>query len=304
MRTTLERVVTPLINEQLHERCESDPMWFLTGPLQGRPKPTHPVNPDPGCAEAARQTRRATVRALRVRRRVDRIEHRDAAVSVGTAIPTAAIGRRGLRAVSDTSWYRRANRCHHRMARQPLRGPSRTHAALPGEGWNRVLLFSGVFVVCFLVALAATTPTVWRVRRLAADARESADENYASIAPDNSKDEIQRADIRLQRSGQGDPRPRHRDDGSRRRDATICDDDRRTRREPLAELDASLVRGPTDSQLPTARPSAANSTTSPRTCANLVAAARLRGNGEPIKRDEVDLAKRPSSRRRSSHADG
>ena len=47
VRATLQRVVTPLINEQMHERCESDPMWFLTGPLQGRPKPTDPVNPDP-----------------------------------------------------------------------------------------------------------------------------------------------------------------------------------------------------------------------------------------------------------------
>jgi len=33
----LERVVRSQINAQVRERCESDPTWFLTGPLEGRP---------------------------------------------------------------------------------------------------------------------------------------------------------------------------------------------------------------------------------------------------------------------------
>ena len=33
----LERVVLSQINAQVRERCESDPTWFLTGPLEGRP---------------------------------------------------------------------------------------------------------------------------------------------------------------------------------------------------------------------------------------------------------------------------
>src|SRR5215471_12125350 len=43
----LERVVRSQINEQVRERCESDPRWFLTGPLEGRPKRGEAVNPDP-----------------------------------------------------------------------------------------------------------------------------------------------------------------------------------------------------------------------------------------------------------------
>ena len=34
---TLERVVKSQINAQVRERCESDPRWFLTGALEGRP---------------------------------------------------------------------------------------------------------------------------------------------------------------------------------------------------------------------------------------------------------------------------
>lgn len=37
LQLSLERVVRSVINDQLKERCESDPKWFLTGPLEGRP---------------------------------------------------------------------------------------------------------------------------------------------------------------------------------------------------------------------------------------------------------------------------
>ena len=44
---TLERVVRAQVNEQVRERCESDPTWFLTGPLEGRPPRGVPdPNPD------------------------------------------------------------------------------------------------------------------------------------------------------------------------------------------------------------------------------------------------------------------
>src|SRR5262245_41428968 len=47
LTTSLERVLRSQINEQVRERCESDPRWFLTGPLDGRPKKGDPVSPDP-----------------------------------------------------------------------------------------------------------------------------------------------------------------------------------------------------------------------------------------------------------------
>ena len=37
LRVTLDRVVRSQINDQVRERCESDPNWFLTGPLRAGP---------------------------------------------------------------------------------------------------------------------------------------------------------------------------------------------------------------------------------------------------------------------------
>src|SRR5437868_14969393 len=47
MATALEHVVKLQINDQVRERCESDPMWFLTGSLEGRPKIGTPKPTDP-----------------------------------------------------------------------------------------------------------------------------------------------------------------------------------------------------------------------------------------------------------------
>ena len=44
---TLERVVKAQINDQVRERCESDPRWFLTGSLEGRPKQGEKPSADP-----------------------------------------------------------------------------------------------------------------------------------------------------------------------------------------------------------------------------------------------------------------
>src|SRR4029079_7224965 len=46
LRVTLERVVRSQVNDQVRERCESDPNWFLTGPLEGRPRRGEVVDPD------------------------------------------------------------------------------------------------------------------------------------------------------------------------------------------------------------------------------------------------------------------
>src|SRR5262245_18966797 len=46
LRVTLERVVLSQVNDSVRERCESDPNWFLTGPLLGRPRRGEVVDPD------------------------------------------------------------------------------------------------------------------------------------------------------------------------------------------------------------------------------------------------------------------
>src|SRR5687767_7310196 len=52
----LTRVVLAQLNEQLRQRCESDPNWFFTGPLSGRPKPGEPAPADEALAPRARAT--------------------------------------------------------------------------------------------------------------------------------------------------------------------------------------------------------------------------------------------------------
>jgi len=47
LELALGRVVRSQVNAQVRERCESDPRWFLTGPLDGRPRPGDPVDPNP-----------------------------------------------------------------------------------------------------------------------------------------------------------------------------------------------------------------------------------------------------------------
>src|SRR5580765_2988698 len=42
LATSIQRVVDGQINAQTRERCEGDPTWFLTGPLEGRPMPSDP----------------------------------------------------------------------------------------------------------------------------------------------------------------------------------------------------------------------------------------------------------------------
>src|SRR5262249_50312620 len=55
---------------------------------------------------------------------------------------------------------------------------------------SQVELFGGLLFVCYVVALLAVAPTVFRIRRLAGDAREASREQHASIAPDRKRDEI------------------------------------------------------------------------------------------------------------------
>lgn len=186
----LERVVNSQINAQVRERCESDPNWFLTGPLIGRPPHGQPPNPNPevppprprveeqpfelfafdenfvGSSTATPRMPNDLRKALRQSRTpvVEPFETKE-----GT----------GLQMAVWTGWI--GSPCTIFLGR--LRPVPHQHA------W-RVTVFVGLSVVCFAVALLALTPTVRRVRRLAHDARASSRAEYASIAPDRKRDEI------------------------------------------------------------------------------------------------------------------
>lgn len=190
----LERFVNSQINDQVKERCESDPTWFLTGPLTGRPKggqpPVNPANPD------------SDVLAIRPKVEEQPFElfaYDEDFLGSSTATPRfpnelrLALRRSsapviepfstktgtGLQMATWTGWI--TGPCAIFLGRvRPV----------PNALLQQFEIFGGLFVVCYIVAMIAVFPTVWRVRRLARDAREAASEQHASIAPDRRRDEI------------------------------------------------------------------------------------------------------------------
>ncbi|HKV98344.1 MAG TPA: HAMP domain-containing sensor histidine kinase [Vicinamibacterales bacterium] len=187
---TLERVVKSQINDQVRERCESDPRWFLTGSLEGRPKQGERPSADPdvmaprpkideqpfelfafdeeflGSSPAAPRFPNELRFALRQS-------------SQPATAPFPTKDGTGLQVAAWTGWL--TGPCAVFLGR--LR--PEPHAML-----RQFELFGGLFLVCYAVALLAVTPTVMRVRRLASDARQAVGEQFASIAPDRKKDEL------------------------------------------------------------------------------------------------------------------
>jgi len=184
------RVALSQINDQVRERCESDPGWFLTGPLLGRPPggvfverspddlPPRPrVEPQPfelfAYDEAFVGSSSGSARFPQDFRRAMRTSSQPASAPYETENGT------GVQVAVPTGWT--GGPCMYFLAR--MEPP-------PNQLRQRVLTVAGLFVVSLAVALLATTPTVGRVRRLARDARASVDGNFTAIAPDRHHDEL------------------------------------------------------------------------------------------------------------------
>jgi signal transduction histidine kinase len=189
---TLERVVNSQINDQVRERCESDPTWFLTGPLTGRPPHGQPPSPSPDVETPPGPRPRveeqpfelfafdedfvgsspATPRMPNDLRKALRQSRTPVIAPFDTKEGT------GVQMAVWTGWI--GSPCAIFLGR--LR-------PLPHQFAWRAAVFAGLAAVCFLVALVTVAPTVRRVRRLAREARASARSDYASIAPDRKRDE-------------------------------------------------------------------------------------------------------------------
>ena len=185
----LERFVKSQINDQVRERCETDPRWFLTGPLEGRPKKGEAVNPDPDFAPRPKVQDQpfelfafdedflgsspAAPRFPNELRIALRTSYQP------TTTPFVTKDGTGVQVAAWTGWL--TGPCAVFLGR--LRPAP--HATL-----RQLELFGGLLLVCYAVAWLAVLPTVRRVRRLAADAREASREQFASIAPDRKRDEI------------------------------------------------------------------------------------------------------------------
>ena len=191
LRITLERVVRSQINDQVRERCESDPTWFLTGPLEGRPPQGRFESPDPD--------------ALPPRPRVppqpfELFAYDEAFLGSGPATPQFPREFRAQLRTSDepvvaaydapgpgggaqiairTGWI--GGRCQYFLGRM--------HPA-PGVWTWRVGMFLALTALFFGVAFLAVAGTMGRVRRLSAGQREALAAGFTPVAPDTHKDEL------------------------------------------------------------------------------------------------------------------
>lgn len=191
----LERVVRGHVNDQVRERCESDPTWFLMGPLDGRPKggifvsadpealaPRPKINPQPfelfAYDEQFLGTSPAAARFPPEFRRVLRVPGSVGGLDVASGPHVTATGT-GVQVAVPTGWN--GGPCAYFLGR--LEPP-------PNQLRTSFLTYGGVLLATFVVALIAGAETVGRVRRLARAVREAVDENYTAIAPDTKKDEL------------------------------------------------------------------------------------------------------------------
>lgn len=279
--TALTRVVEGLVNPETRLRCEDDPTWFLTGPLEGwMPKADRPTDPD----------------ALQPRPKADDqpfelFAYDDDFLGTSAAAPRFPIdlrnairaSRQPVTAAFDTTdgagvqiglmtgW--RGGPCAVFLGRLRPR---------PHQTLERVGLFAAFSGVAFALAWLGAAPLVRRARRMSNEARESLKDHFASIAPGEQRDELSSMTfayndavtaLQVARKDVAD-----RAEAARRYVTSTTE-----LAAPLADLQRRLAGS---------QSGAAASRVLHRLTArleNLSAAARVRGRGEPVAQETVDL---------------
>ena len=188
----LERIASMHLTETIREACQADPQWFLAGPRTGRP----PL--------AARNVPDADVVLPRPDPSplpIDVFAYDQDFNPMSTAGPPMPRDLRNAlrppsRETAATSRYRTDRGAGRQLARRTgwTPGPCafllfRTED-LPGAWGQRLAMFTGLGAAMFGVAYLAAYPTIRRVRRVTQQAGDAARDQYRSIAPDASKDEI------------------------------------------------------------------------------------------------------------------
>jgi signal transduction histidine kinase len=283
------RVVQSQINDQVRERCESDPTWFLTGPLAGRPPggifvaegpddlPPRPrVEPQPfelfaydieliGSSSATPRLPEEIRRALRSR-------------PEPIVLPYVKPAGTGVQVAMATGWT--GSTCMYFLGRMaPPEHQTRT----------RVLTLFGVYAALVLTALAGAFPTVTRIRRLARAAHESVDQDFRAIAPDRRQDELGSLTFVFNDSAQTLHERKARIaelNESLRRLVKRTDEDIAR---PLAELSLQLGSVAAAPSADGARAALVAAHTLAGHVSNLIAAAELRSMGAASPRGTVDL---------------
>jgi signal transduction histidine kinase len=183
-------VIRSQINEQVRERCDSDPAWFLTGPLVGRPAggvfvPAYPdqleprprVEPQPfelfGYDEQFIGSSSATPQLPRDFRLL--LRGRETPLVAPYFTPEGT----GVQMAIGTGWN--GSKCNYFLGRM---------APPPHQTRQRLVTLAAIFVSVSAMVMLASAPTIGRIRKLARVARESVAGGYTSIAPEALKDEL------------------------------------------------------------------------------------------------------------------
>src|SRR5579862_9086106 len=180
LTVAIERVVTAQVNVALRERCEADPTWFLTGLLEGRPRPT---DPKPGPDD------------IPARPHLDPQPYQLFAYDLDY-IATSPVG------VRFPTNFRNAMRGGALWQAGPYDAPSGTGAqfavrtgwddgpcaillgrmdASPYARWYWWLTFLATELLCAAVFVGIGTPTVWRIRAVSNAAREAARSEWTIV---------------------------------------------------------------------------------------------------------------------------
>jgi signal transduction histidine kinase len=283
LTVALERVVTSQVNTAMREHCESDPTWFLTGALLGRPRPTDPkVGPDD----------------IPARPRFDETPYQLFAYD-DEFVPSSPVGvhfpndfKIRMRAGADweaaqydapdgvgsefamkTGWEN--GPCAILLARMAPPAYARLH----WWAW-----FVGVELVFAAVFIAIATPTVRRIRAVSRAALQASRSDWTIVVPSDGHDELTAIGATINEASAD----------MRRRIKDVADRDDVHRRflvrtaeeigQPLTALATDMAAGRAD---------AASATRQAHDLAlelgNLLAAARLRMHLGPTANEAVDL---------------
>jgi signal transduction histidine kinase len=279
----IERVVTSQVNVALRERCEADPTWFLTGVLEGRPRPS---DPKPGPDD------------IPARPHLDDEPYQLFAYD-DDLVPTSPVG------VRFPSAFRTPFKAGMQWAAGPFDAPGgQGQQFAMRTGWEggpcAILLgriapppyarlywwtaFIGVEILFSALFVAIGTPTVWRIRAVAKAAREASRSDWTIVVPSEGHDELTAVGAALNEAS-ADLRRRikdvaDRDDAHRRFIARAAEEVGQPL-ETLAERLAAV--SPADSAEPREAHGLAMH------FGNLAAAARLRMHLGPTSLETVNL---------------
>lgn len=295
LQVALDRVVRSQVNDQLRERCESDPKWFLTGPLEGRPKGGQPaittetneealpprpkIVPMPyelfGYDEQFVGSSSATPRFPQDFRRIIRSS------TAPIFAPYEVNGGTGIQMALSTGWI--GSPCQYLLGRME---PPTDQKML--RVWN----FATFFAVALFVALGASAESIWRMRRLASHVRQAVKDDYASIGPDAHKDEISSVVFMYNDAAKEihERRARIEDQEETLRRFVQSTGDEVAR--PLVGLEAELgaiEMGKSQDMKERVRSALSSAHDLSQRMENLTSAARLRMTGVPIETRSIDL---------------